>query len=103
MDRSPSSVPSSSSRDVLERITLKMASSLDLQVVLTTITQGLIDELDGAFARIWLLGPGDLCDDCYKAADCTNRARCLHLEASAELYSNLNGEYRRIPLGALKI
>lgn len=80
-----------------------MASSLDLQVVLTTITQGLVDELDGAFARIWLLGPGDLCADCYKEADCTSRARCLHLEASAGLYTNLNGEYRRIPLGALKI
>jgi transcriptional regulator with GAF, ATPase, and Fis domain len=103
MDSPPSSVPSPSSRDVLERITLQMASSLDLQQVLTTITQGLVDELDGAFARIWLLGPGDLCADCYKAADCMNRARCLHLEASAGLYSNLNGEYRRIPLGALKI
>ncbi|MEP6891823.1 MAG: GAF domain-containing protein, partial [Nitrospirota bacterium] len=80
-----------------------MASSLDLQQVLSTITQGLVDELDGAFARIWLLGPGDLCVDCYKAADCTNRARCLHLEASAGLYTNLDGEYRRIPLGAFKI
>jgi transcriptional regulator with GAF, ATPase, and Fis domain len=104
MDSSPSSsLPSSQSPDVLERITLQMASSLDLQEVLTTITQGLVDELDGAFARIWLLGPGDLCADCYKAADCTNRDRCLHLEASAGLYSNLNGEYRRIPLGTLKI
>ena len=103
MDGSPLSVPPSRSRDALERITLQMASSLDLQTVLTTITQGLVDELDGAFARIWLLGPGDLCADCYKAADCTNRNRCLHLEASAGLYSNLDGEYRRIPLGALKI
>ena len=103
MDSSSFSLPSSRSPDVLERITLQMASSLDLQVVLATITQGLVDELDGAFARIWLLGPGDLCADCYKAADCTNRDRCLHLEASAGLYSNLNGEYRRIPLGALKI
>ena len=99
----PPSPPSPSSHDLLERITLQMASSLDLQQVLTTITQGLVDELDGAFARIWLLGPGDLCANCYKAADCTNRARCLHLEASAGLYNNLNGEYRRIPLGALKI
>ncbi|MBA2487563.1 MAG: GAF domain-containing protein [Nitrospira sp.] len=32
-----------------------------------------------------------------------NRARCLHLVASAGIYANLNGEYRRIPLGALKI
>ena len=55
MDSSPSSVPSSPPHDLLERITLQMASSLDLQVVLTTITQGLVDELDGAFARIWLL------------------------------------------------
>ncbi|WP_181416690.1 sigma-54-dependent Fis family transcriptional regulator [Nitrospira lenta] len=80
-----------------------MASSLDLQVVLDTITQGLVEELDAAFARIWLLGLGDLCADCYKAADCANRSRCLHLEASAGLYTNLKGEYRRIPLGALKI
>ncbi len=106
MDNSPSSPPSppsSNSHNALEQITLQMASSLDLQEVLTTITQGLMDELDGAFARIWLLGPGDLCAECHKAADCANRARCLHLEASAGLYSNLDGEYRRIPLGALKI
>jgi transcriptional regulator with GAF, ATPase, and Fis domain len=95
--------PSKKPFDVLERIALQMASSLDLQVVLTTITQGLVDELDAAFARIWLLGPGDLCAECYKAADCANRVRCLHLAASAGLYTNLNGEYRRIPLGALKI
>ena len=102
---SPSSSPSPSinSRNALEQITLQMASSLDLPQVLATITQGLVDELDGAFARIWLLGPGDLCADCHKAADCTNRTRCLHLEASAGLYTNLDGEYRRIPLGAFKI
>jgi len=103
MDSSSFSLPSSRSPDVLERITLQMASSLDLQEVLTTITQGLVDELEAAFARIWLLGSGDLCASCYKAADCTNRDRCLHLEASAGLYTNLDGEYRRIPLGALKI
>ena len=95
--------PPSPSRQALERIALQMASSLDLQVVLTTITQGLVDDLDAAFARIWLLGPGDLCSNCYKASDCSNRTQCLHLKASAGLYSNLDGEYRRIPLGALKI
>jgi transcriptional regulator with GAF, ATPase, and Fis domain len=99
----PSSSSTGNSRQVLERIALQMASSLDLQLVLTTITQGLVEELDAAFARIWLLGPGDLCADCYKAADCANRSQCLHLAASAGLYRNLNGEYRRIPLGALKI
>jgi transcriptional regulator with GAF, ATPase, and Fis domain len=103
MDSPSPSLPSSQSRNVLERITLQMASTLDLPAVLTTITQGLVAEFDAAFARIWLWGPGDLCADCYKAANCTNRNRCLHLEASAGLYTNLNGEYRRIPLGALKI
>ena len=96
---SPHSKPS----DILERIVLQMTSSLNLQEVLTTITQGLVDELDAAFARIWLLGPGDLCAECFKAADCANRERCLHLKASAGLHTNLNGEYRRVPLGALKI
>lgn len=103
MPTGPAPDRSTNPRAILERITFQMASSLDLQVVLDTITQGLVEELDAAFARIWLLGPGDLCADCYKAADCTNRSRCLHLEASAGLYTNLKGEYRRIPLGALKI
>ncbi|MDH4304544.1 MAG: sigma 54-interacting transcriptional regulator [Nitrospira sp.] len=108
MDDSPSlppppAPPSSNSHKALDRIALQMASSLDLHIVLTTITQGLVDDLDAAFARIWLIGPGDLCAGCYKAADCLKRDRCLHLKASAGLYSNLDGEYRRIPLGALKI
>ncbi|MFQ5640529.1 MAG: sigma 54-interacting transcriptional regulator [bacterium] len=80
-----------------------MASSLDFHEVLTSITQGLVDELDAAFARIWLLGPGDLCAECYKADSCTNHDHCLHLEASAGMYTSLNGEYRRIPMGAFKI
>jgi len=88
---------------ILGHITMKMTSSLNLHEVLNTITEGLVDDLDAAFARIWLIGPGDLCAECYKASDCANRERCLHLEASAGMYTNLNGEYRRIPLGALKI
>jgi len=40
----------------LENIALQMTSSLNLNEVLTTISQGLVDELGAAFARIWLLG-----------------------------------------------
>ena len=87
----------------LERIALKMTSSLDLNEVLTSITQGLVDELDAALARIWLLGPGDLCAECHKADSCTNRQSCLHLTVSAGMYTRTNGEMRRVPLGALKI
>jgi len=83
----------------LEKIALQMTSSLNLNEVLTTISQGLVDELGAAFARIWLLGPGDLCRECYKAKSCQDRRQCLHLKASAGMYTNLNGEYRRVPLG----
>ncbi len=88
---------------ILEHITLQMASSLNLEDVLTTITQGLVEDLDAVFARIWLLGPGDLCASCFKADNCDHRSQCLHLKASAGRYSSTNGEYRRVPLGALKI
>ena len=87
----------------LERITLQMIAKLQFEDVLATITQGLVEEFHAAFARIWLLGPGDLCAACYQADACANRVRCLHLKASAGLSTNLNGEYRRVPLGVLKI
>lgn len=92
-----------SKKDNLERIALQMTSSLNLREVLTSITQGLVDEIAAAFARIWLIGPGDICRKCYKADICSSRERCLHLKASSGMYRNLNGEYRRLPLGALKI
>jgi hypothetical protein len=67
----------------LERITLQMTGKLQLDDVLATITHGLVEEFHAAFARLWLLGPGDLCTACYQAGDCANRERCLHLKASA--------------------
>mgnify|MGYP002152625788 CR=1 FL=1 len=87
----------------LERIALEMTSSLSLTEVLESITMGLVDEFDAAFARIWLLRPGDLCDTCIMADVCTNRDRCLHLTASAGMYNRIDGEHRRVPLGVLKI
>ena len=87
----------------LEKITFQMTAVLDLQEILTTITQGLVDEFDASFARIWLLGPGDLCSECYKADLCRNHEKCLHLKTSAGKYTNLNGEYRRVPLSELKL
>ena len=87
----------------LEKIALQMTSSLDLSEVLTTISQGLVDELGAAFARIWLLGPGDLCAECYMVSACQDKTTCLHLKASAGMYTNLSGEYRRVPLGVAPI
>lgn len=92
-----------SASPVLDRVALKMASSLDLEGVLSAITHGMVEEVGAAFVRIWLLGPGDLCGECHNAAACQDRRRCLHLRASAGISTNLNGEYRRVPLGGLKI
>ncbi len=82
---------------------MEMTCSLDIKEVLRTITQGLVEEFDAAFARIWLLGPGDLCGECYKADSCANQEHCLHLRSSAGIYTRTNGEYRRVPIGAFKI
>lgn len=88
---------------VLQRITLQMTASLELPEVLTSIVEGLVEQFDAALARVWLVGPGDLCSECSKAPSCLSRQRCLHLRASAGLSMNLNGGHRRMPLGAYKI
>ncbi len=80
-----------------------LVQSAAIPEMLQRCTEALLRHLDAAFARIWLLGPGDLCAACHKAAHCAAHDRCLHLAASAGLSTNLDGEYRRVPLGALKI
>jgi two-component system NtrC family sensor kinase len=47
-----------------------------------------VRHLDAAFARIWLLN---------------EEQKVLELEASAGLYTHLDGEHARIPLGSFKI
>jgi transcriptional regulator with GAF, ATPase, and Fis domain len=89
--------------EILERAAFQMTSSLNLEEVLTTITQGLVDELDANLARIWLLRPGDICPECHKASICSNRELCFHLSASEGINLNLDGEYRRVPSDGLHI
>ncbi|HEU4505761.1 MAG TPA: PAS domain S-box protein [Nitrospira sp.] len=74
-----------------------------LDCLLQRCTDAAVEHLGAAFTRIWLLKPGDLCADCHKASLCRDRTICLHLHASSGLSTNLNGEYRRVPVGALKI
>ncbi|MCH9649613.1 MAG: sigma 54-interacting transcriptional regulator [Deltaproteobacteria bacterium] len=101
VQRPPSSAPSGLA--ILQRITLQMISSLDLDAVLSAVTEGLVEEMGAELTRIWLIGPGDLCDSCFKAPHCRERSRCLHLKSSSGLSERLNGTYRRVPLGAFKI
>ena len=72
---------------------------------LDAIVQGLAEQPGIALARIWLLEPGDICDECFLGSECDDPCECLHLVASAgsSLHGNENwslreGYFRRIPL-----
>lgn len=84
-------------------VSLNLNRDEPLSQQLQYCTDAAVKHLGLAFARIWLVGPGDLCEECHKQSSCRDRTECLHLWGSAGLSRNLNGEYRRIPLGALKI
>jgi PAS domain S-box-containing protein len=59
-----------------------------LDRMLHVVAQAIVDHLDAAFARIWILNEAD---------------QVLELRASAGMYTNLHGRHSRVPVGALKI
>lgn len=59
-----------------------------LRQILQRCTEALVRHLDAAFARIWVL-------------DADNR--CLELQASAGIYTHIDGAHSRIPVGQYKI
>ena len=89
--------------DALERLGLRVAACLDPDEVGRIAVLGLVAEFGAAFARLWLVGPGDLCDECTMASTCENREQCLHLAASEGISRNVDGAYRRVPFSNLKI
>ncbi len=72
---------------------------------------GLAREPGVALARIWLIGPGDVCDTCFFADECDRRETCLHLAASAgtpqqdpaDDWTTIDGAFRRFPMGVRKV
>ncbi len=65
-----------------------LAAEGSLRTILQSCAEAVVKHLDAAFARIWVL---------------TKDARFLELQASAGLYTNLDGAHRLIPFGHLKI
>src|SRR5262245_3060868 len=59
-----------------------------LQSMLQKSAEALVRRLDAAFARIWTLNP---------------KESLLELQASAGLYTHLDGRHSRVPVGQLKI
>ena len=97
--------------DAFKELLLELAHERSLDQLLPLVTQRLAEHEDVALARLWLIGPGDQCESCPNAAACSDRSRCLHLVAStsrsldgATVSTNrLNGDFRRIPIGAFKV
>jgi PAS domain S-box-containing protein len=74
------------------------------------VTDAIVRLFEADFCRIWLIGPGDLCQrGCTHAQVtegphvCRNRKRCLRLAASSGRYTRLDGGHRRVPFGCYKI
>jgi len=61
---------------------------VSMQSMLQKSAEALVRHLDAAFARIWTLNP---------------KESLLELQASAGLYTHLNGRHSRVPFGELKI
>jgi PAS domain S-box-containing protein len=73
---------------VRAEVATALASKVDLRGILNKCADAVVRHLDAAFARIWTLkhGGGE-----------------LELQASAGIYTRLNGRYSRIPIGQMKI
>jgi hypothetical protein len=65
-----------------------LTRSDDLPGMLKHCTDAMVDHLDAAFARVWLLN---------------SETDVLELQASSGLYTHLNGPHARVPVGQLKI
>jgi signal transduction histidine kinase len=60
----------------------------NLQKMMQDYTQVVVDQLDATFARIWTLNTLE---------------NCLELQASAGLYTHIDGAHSRVPVGQFKI
>jgi signal transduction histidine kinase len=88
-----------------------LLASRPLRDKLQLVTETIVRLFDADFCRIWLVRPGDLCEQgCMHASvtegphACRHREACLHLLASAGRYTHLDGaKHGRVPYGAYKI
>ena len=96
--------------EVLKKLLLGMADERNIDQLLRRIVDQLASQPEVALVRIWLTRPGDICANCHLRDECLDQTDCLHLVASAgtsretgEAWTNLNGFFRRFPLGVRKV
>jgi PAS domain S-box-containing protein len=69
-------------------ISLALTQSATLRDMLQKCAEIMVQQLDAAFARIWTLNPAE---------------NVLELQASAGMYTHINGPHMRVPVGKFKI
>ena len=94
--------------DSLRGLLLEIAQIRSVEDLLKRIVTRMAARPHVALTRVWLVDRGDVCAGCSMRQDCPNRRACLHLVAGAGRaggdasgrWERLDGEYRRIPIGA---
>ena len=96
-----------------KKLLLELAGQHQLSDLLPFAVERMAEGPTIALVRIWLKLPTESsdCAKCRFANECPNRDSCLHLvasagqslEASSVPWSNLEGEFRRFPLGIRKV
>ena len=89
-------------RASLDNVSMNMLSHLEMSDVLSMTMETLKTTFNAAFARLWLVGDGDLCEDCIHAEICYDKKRCLHLKVTVGMYAK-DEDYMRVPIGRLKV
>ena len=72
----------------IERLNQSLSGCLDPKAIATKITEGLVNQLNCSFARIWLVEP---------------ERTALTLVASSGLYTRLDGDFASVSMGAYKV
>jgi transcriptional regulator with GAF, ATPase, and Fis domain len=95
--------------EALQELALRISGERSVESVLQQIVAGLVQQSGVALARVWVVDLGDICECCSMRPSCPDQTRCLHLAASAgssltgECWSRTDGDFRRMPLGRLKV
>jgi DNA-binding CsgD family transcriptional regulator len=72
----------------INRLAQQLSGCLDPEAIAACITNGLIENFDCVFARIWLVEP---------------EAKALRLTASSGLSTRIDGEFARVAMGSYKV
>jgi len=72
----------------IDRLNQSLSGCLEPKAIAATITDGLVNQFDCSFTRIWLVN---------------SEGTALTLVASSGLYSRLDGDFASVPMGAYKV